>query len=84
MHSGMTPQEQLQHDMAEFHKLMEGKPYGFKSWFRDLWKVCHDQGVVRKDTTYWKSTLDPDGWMPYFMMGLHPINAVKQDLYEQA
>lgn len=68
------------------HELLSLKtyPYGYSVWLNKVWQECRRIGMVSKETDPINTDLDPDGWLDYFMEGLHPINAVKQDLYEQA
>lgn len=52
-------------------------PYGYRGW---LWYVCIQLDLKDKlVTTAWKQ-LDPDAWLDYFMDGLSPWQAVKEDL----
>lgn len=62
---------------------------GVATWLEFLesqfWhRFQHRLGIVNKNTTPVDTGLDPDGWLPYFMEGLRPSQAVQQDLNEQA
>lgn len=59
-------------------------PYCFRDWLNKVWQECRRLGIVNKNTSPVDTGLDPDGWLPYFMDGLSPVQAVQQDLNEQA
>lgn len=68
------------------HELLKLKtyPYGFRGWLNIVWQECRRRGIVKSDTNPINMGLDPDGWLPHFIEGVHPIKAVQQDLEEQA
>lgn len=67
------------------HELFNLKtyPYGYRGWLNNVWQECRRRGIVPEDTTPVDTRLDPDGWLAYFMEGLHPFKAVQADLNEQ-
>lgn len=52
-------------------------PYGYKKW---LWKICIELDFKDKDINTAYKQLDTDAWLVYYMDGLSPIEAVREDL----
>ena len=51
-------------------------PYGYRDW---LWKICIELDMKDKDINTAYNQLDTDSWLDYFMNGLSPSEAIKND-----
>lgn len=51
-------------------------PYGYKDW---LWKICIELDMDDKDVNTAYKQLNTDAWLGYFMDGLSPKQAIKED-----
>lgn len=62
----------------ENRNFLNGKqyPYGYKDW---LWKVCIEFDTKDKDVNTAYKQLDTEAWLHYFMEGLPPSGAIKED-----
>ena len=52
-------------------------PYGYKNW---CWRLCIELDMKDKDINTSYKQLCLDSWLCYFMDGLSPKEAVKEDL----
>ncbi|NML70005.1 hypothetical protein HHL23_09350 [Chryseobacterium sp. RP-3-3] len=62
----------------ENRNYLNGKqyPYGYREW---IWKVCIEYGFKDKDINTAYKQLDTDAFLCYFMEGLSPVEAVRED-----
>lgn len=59
-------------------------PYGFKRWLWSVGLKLREIGVFKSGDSpnYCFEKLNPESWMPLFMEGLSPKNAVEFDIRE--
>lgn len=58
-------------------------PYGFERWMNTLWQIGKEKGMWNYSVMEYKNKLCYKSWLVYFMMGLHPKDAIIMDLKEQ-
>lgn len=58
-------------------------PYGFGLWMNSLWQIGQSIGMWNYTVITYKEKLCFKSWLVYFMMGLHPKDAIQMDLNEQ-
>ena len=51
-------------------------PYGYKIW---IWRLCIEYGFRDKDINTAYKQVDLDAFLPYFMEGLSPREAARED-----
>jgi len=58
-------------------------PYGFNLWVNQLWQVGQKMKMWNFTVMNYEQNICLDSWLVYFMMGLSPKEAIKEDLKEQ-